>query len=132
MKLLLSVLIALIFVSCTHRESYDERISREMREYSQTQCPRRIDPYTILDSIVYRDSTKDLVHYYTVQDTLDNDEVYSEDVCKDFRDKLLNNIKNSVGMKRYKDHGVVFSYVYRSDKFNKIYLDIKFTKTDYR
>ncbi len=131
-KLLQYAIVTLILVSCMKRESYDDRTAREMQEYSQTQCPRRIDPYTILDSIVYNADSKELSHYYSVQDTLDNENVYTEDVCREFRNKLLSNIRNSIGMKTYKEHGVTFTYIYRSDKFNRIYLDIKFTKADYQ
>lgn len=124
--------IAVLMLVCCRRESYDEKIAREMSEYSSRQCPRRIDPYTILDSIVYVDDCKELRHYYTVQDTLDNDEVYSDELCNEFRDKLLANIRNSVGMKTYKAHGVVFVYQYRSGKSQKVYLYLKFSSKDYK
>ncbi|MBO4662350.1 MAG: hypothetical protein J5630_06585 [Bacteroidaceae bacterium] len=129
---LLLAAIAVLTLACCGRESYDEKTAREMSEYSQTQCPRRIDPYTILDSIVYRSDCRELCHFYTVQDTLDNEEVYSDELCNEFRDKLLTNIRNSVGMKTYKSHGVNFAYQYRSGRTGKVYLDIKFSSSDYK
>ncbi len=130
-RILLPVIAILTLVGCGH-ESLDEKIAREMSEYSLRQCPRRIDPYTILDSIVYRGDRKEMRHYYTVQDTLDNGDVYTDELCNEFRSKLLANIRNSVGMKTYKAHGVTFAYQYRSGRTKKVYLDIKFTSSDYR
>ena len=38
------------FCAC-HFESFDERCAREAREYTEKQCPRRMDQYTLMDSL---------------------------------------------------------------------------------
>lgn len=102
-----------------------------MSNYSKTQCPRRIDPYTVLDSIVYSVDSKELIHYYTVQDSLDNEDVYTDELCNEFRENLLTNIRNSIGLKTYKAHGITFAYQYQSVRSNRVYMDIKFSSSEY-
>ena len=43
----------LLGVCACHFESFDERCAREAREYTEKQCPRRMDQYTLMDSLTY-------------------------------------------------------------------------------
>ena len=62
------------FCAC-HFESFDERCAREAREYTEKQCPRRMDQYTLMDSLTYDDHSRTLNYYYTLEGVLDNDTV---------------------------------------------------------
>ena len=54
------------FCAC-HFESFDERCAREAREYTEKQCPRRMDQYTLMDSLTYDDHSRTLNYYYTLE-----------------------------------------------------------------
>lgn len=132
--------------SCKH-ESFDERCAREAREYTQKQCPQRIDSGITLDSMTYKMTgmkenvqERNFMYYYTFsgkQDSLLNKMLkeFPDTARKrldDFKTALLNGLTNSVQLKPYKDKGFNFEYIYYSKKAKKVLLHYKFTKTDYK
>ena len=101
------------FCAC-HFESFDERCAREAREYTEKQCPRRMDQYTLMDSLTYDDHSRTLNYYYTLEGVLDNDTVMNAQSCESLKDLLRKNVVNSVDLKSYKEKGISFSYYYYS------------------
>ena len=75
------------FCAC-HFESFDERCAREAREYTEKQCPRRMDQYTLMDSLTYDDHSRTLNYYYTLEGVLDNDTVMNAQACESLKDLL--------------------------------------------
>lgn len=138
--------------SCKH-ENFDERCSREAKEYTLKQCPQRIDKGITLDSMAYHKvgegdnaSDRTFTYYYTfsdIQDSMLNKllKEYPDTVRKrfdEFKAAMLQGLTNSVQLKPYKDKGFNFEYIYFSASRNKTpqkdspILQFKFTKADYK
>ena len=61
MKKLLLFASIIMLASC--HESLEERAAREVKEYTEKQCPAAIDEFTVIDSITF-DKTTNTVHSY--------------------------------------------------------------------
>lgn len=120
----------LAFCACK-RETKDERFKSDLLEFTQKECPKYIDPCTQLDSVYYNIETRTLTYYYTVQDFLDNDSLYTDEVVEGFREDVLKGLKSSIQMKPYKDEGITICYRYRSTTTGKQLLKLTFEKEDY-
>lgn len=120
--------LALMLSAC--KESMDDRIERELEQFTQNQCPKPIDKYTVMDSAIYRRPTKTIEYHYTVQGDLDNDTIYSTDLEEVFHDQLYENITKSIQLKPYKDYGCSFHYFYRSKTSGKMRLEFEFGPDD--
>lgn len=118
------------FCAC-HFESFDERCAREAREYTEKQCPRRMDQYTLMDSLTYDDHSRTLNYYYTLEGVLDNNTVMNAQACESLKDLLRKNVVNSVDLKSYKEKGISFSYYYYSKASGKVRFHVRFTPEDY-
>lgn len=127
---LLTLMSATCLQSCK-KETKDERIKRETAEFTEKNCPSKVDEYTTMDSAVYDMQTHKLTYHYTMKGELDNDSIYTEEVLSTFREKVLNEIKTSIQMKNYKDAGLSFAYQYISDKSGKILVSLEITKEEY-
>lgn len=129
-NLMLLWLAAWIAGAC-HFESFDERCARETREYTQKQCPRRLDEHTIMDSTVYDTDTRTITYYYTFEGVVDDTAIFTEDNIQKLHDQLCRNVINSVELKAYKEKGLSFSYRYNSRATGKLLLETTVTPEDY-
>lgn len=121
---------ALATTAC-HFESFDERCERETREYTQKQCPRRLDEYTIMDSTVYDTPTRTITYYYTFEKALDDANQLTEDIKGKFREQLCKNVINSIELKAYKEKELNFRYLYHSQTTGKVLFETVITPEDY-
>lgn len=121
----------LLLCGACKRETKDEKFQREFQQYTQKECPKLVDPYTRLDSACYDIQSRTLSYHYTVQELLDNDTIYTEELASSFHEDILKGLKNSIQMKVYKDEGITFHYDYRSITTGKMLLELTFTKEDY-
>lgn len=119
------------FYACNF-ESFDERCAREAREHTERQCPRRMDPYTVMDSLTYDRQSHTLNYYYTLEGMLDNDTVMTPQIYDDLEKLLLRNVVQSVELKTYKEKGLNFAYRYYSKSTGKIRFQTLLTPEDYR
>ncbi len=119
------------FFGCK-RENMNERIHREAIEFTQKNCPKEIDEYTIIDSACYDMENKVYTYSYTVRNALDTTVVYTDELRQSFSQTLLREIKNSIEMKPLKDQGITFSYKYFSEKNGELLLEIQFPKETYQ
>ena len=126
---LLPALWGLVATSC--QESFEERCAREAREYTEKQCPRRMDPYTMMDSLTYDKASRTLYYYYTLEGLLDNDTVMTTQTYDALEDLLRKNVVNSVDLKTYKEKGINFAYCYYSKASGKVRFQVRFTPEDY-
>ena len=131
MKQILSILALFLVMACNH-ESKDERISRQAREFTKTSCPKPMDEYTVLDSLVYVPDGKVMTYYYSVSDRMDTDSVYDSKMLDVFHTSLLSNIRQNTGLLELKEHSVTFKYVYSSSTNDKIYMSYIFAPCDYK
>ena len=123
-------LTALLLGACSW-ESRDERFLREANKFTENQCPKEMDDYTIMDSVVFTPSTQTYAYYYTVKDVLDNDTLYTAELYDLFHDKVLGEIKSSITMKTMKEAGLNFLYAYRSKTSGKVLMQLEFSEKDY-
>lgn len=117
--------------SC-HHESFDERCAREAREYTEKQCPRRMDAYTMMDSLTYDMTSHTLNYYYTTEGMLDSDSVMTSEFHDALERLLHEHILNSVDLKIYKEKGINFGYHYYSKSTGKERYQVLFTPEDYK
>ena len=103
----------------------------EAREYTEKQCPRRMDQYTLMDSLTYDEHSRTLNYYYTLEGVLDNDTVMNAQACESLKNLLRKNVVNSVDLKSYKEKGISFSYCYYSKASGKVRFQVRFTPEDY-
>lgn len=130
-KLLFLIIASLFVCNACKRETKDEKFQRDFEQFTQKECPKFIDPCTRLDSACYDSESRTLNYYYSVQDLLDDEELYTEDLIESFHDNMLKELKGSIPLKGYKDEGITFCYIYRSMTTGKQLLELSFTKEDY-
>ena len=130
-NLVLSFLAISMLVSC-NRESKDEKISRQAREFTEASCPKPMDEYTMLDSLVYDTEGRIMKYHYSMSGKMDTSSVYNSEMLALFHANLLNNIKQNMGLVELKKHGVTFSYSYTSSTNSTKYMNFVFTPKDYK
>ena len=121
----------LLFTSACKRETKDEKFQRDFEQFTQKECPKFVDPCTRLDSAKYDVNSRTISYHYTVQDQLDDESIYTEELTDAFRDDILKGLKSSIQMKPYKDEGISFRYDYRSITTGKMLLELAYTPEDY-
>lgn len=101
-----------LLAACT--ESFEDRCRREAREYTERMCPRVIAEYTMIDSMVFVEQPIGFTYYYNVSGPLDDPELMTDEVIEEFRSELLRNLRRDINLKRYKERGLTFTYIYVS------------------
>ncbi len=129
-KLLAYFLLGLMAVSC--QESLEDRAARELKEYTEKNCPTPVVNDQQMDSASFERESRTLRFYYKLYDKSDSKALFAQH-GKDIRNQILNELKNSTSTKSYKDAGFNYRYTYRSaSNPNTILLDVKFTSKDYK
>ena len=119
--------LTLLFTAC--QESLEDRCAREAQEYTRKNCPAKMDNNTILDSMTFERSSHTLHYYYKLTGFADQDSIAKK---IDAVNVLKKELKNTTGLKLYKDNHYRFAYTFRSEKDpNKILIDVVFTDKDY-
>ena len=130
-KSILSILLMPLLVSCNH-ETTDERIKRQTQEFTQSSCPKPMDKYTMLDSLVYDIDGRVMRYHYSMSGLMDTVSAYTSEMEALFHANLLDNIRQNTGLIELKEHGVTFKYSYHSSTGTIKYMDFTFTPEDYR
>lgn len=128
MKKILLFLTVLALFSC-RQESIEERAERDARETTAKRCPIRMsdDGTLIMERITFDKSTRTWCQDF-LQDI--DPEVLKE---ANYRDLLLQELKNIPSYKPYMDNGFTFRYVFCNMKNPKDTLvDVRLTPEDYR
>lgn len=129
-KLIFFACAIMLFAACK-RESLDNKIFRQTQEFTKTSCPKRMDKYTVLDSMVYHPIDRMMVYHYSVSDNMDVDSVYTSSMIDLFDTNLLNNICQNPGLNELKQHAVTFRYVYSSKTNGVKYMSFTYAPEDY-
>ncbi len=101
----------LIFAAC--QESLEERCQRECVTYTKKHCPLRVAENIILDSMFLDKPTHTINYVYTVSGIIDDKGLIERN---NPTENLRMEVKNSTHLKRYKEAGYSFSYIYYSAK----------------
>lgn len=129
-KLLAYFLLGLMAVSC--QESLEDRAARELKEYTEKNCPTPVVNNQQMDSASFERESRTLRFYYKLYDKSDSKALFAQH-GKDIRKQILNELKNSTSTKSYKDAGFNYRYTYRlASNPSTILLDVKFTPKDYK
>lgn len=134
MKHLIYVLLAALVFLCGCHRSLDEQILLETQNYTRKECPKKLDEYTVLDSLTYTFNDSVRIHscHYSVSGMLDNDSVYTPDIIEGFRENVLTDIRTNLDYRRLRQHQVTFTFHYRSaTKPNTEYLCLTFKPEEY-
>ena len=121
----------LLCTSACKRETKDEKFKSDFEQFTLKECPKFVDPCTRLDSACYDIASRTISYHYTVQDQLDDESIYTEELTDAFHEDILKGLKNSIQMKPYKDEGISFRYDYRSITTGKMLLELSYTPEDY-
>ena len=117
----------ILLVGC--RESLGDRCAREAKEYTEKNCPTKMDKNITLDSMTFERDTHTLHYYYTLTGFADQDSVMEK---VDAVGVLKEDLKNSTVLRVYKENKYRFAYTYYSEKDpKKIRLNVVFTDKDY-
>lgn len=128
--LLLLPLCALALAAC-RKESFEDRCAREAREFTQRQCPRRMDSFTMMDSIVYDYPARTVNYFYTLEGLPVEDADFIRKLKDELRDLLVRNVINSVELKQHKENKMSFSYKYCPKSAPGLRFDVTVTPDDY-
>lgn len=118
---------AVIFTAC-HKQTFDERLIAETKQFNKKEAPKRLDEFTLFDSMSYDIDSQMLTYYYTMSNQID-EQVLPVDV---FQQKLLENLRTSLTLKSHKDHNINFRYVYYHEGTGQRLIDCIFTPEDYK
>lgn len=129
-KFITTVSLTALICSCNF-ESFDERCTREAKEYTEKYCPRRMNEYTMMDSLVFDSETHTFSYYYCLEGKLDNDTVINKEVANAFVEQLKKELTTSVELRSYKEKEVNFHYIYLSQKTGKVLFEKTFSPSDY-
>ena len=123
---------AMLIITSCHRSGRDEQIAREAREFTEKQCPKMVDEGLRMDSTTFDSRTRAYTYNYTALDNLDNPAIYTDQLKTQFRERLLSELRNSIGMKTYKEAGITIIYRYVSATTGNTLLEYQFTKEEYQ
>jgi hypothetical protein len=129
-KSMLSILLISLLVGCRH-ETRDEKYQRQAREFTESSCPKPMDKYTVLDSLIYDIEGRVMTYYYSVSGILDSNSVYSSEFLAEFHSNLLDNIQHNAGLVDLKKHAVTFRYNYASSTSSKVYMSFTIGPSTY-
>lgn len=111
-KLTFILILSVLLLPSCHRATIAEQCA-EMVKHEKRRLPRNVAQGLVLDSMHYDARTNTLAYYHTIDDSL-----YSVSALEasrsDMQQQLQTDISNSVGLKRLKDEGVSFCYIYKS------------------
>lgn len=128
--LLILLLLGIALTGCK-RQSIEERISQEAKQFTLKNCPKSVDKFTVMDSCTFSIPKRTYYYNYTVRGDLDVDSLYTKELYDAFHEQLLSDIKNSIQLKSCKDAGITFCYRYYSGRSGKLMMLQKFTKKEY-
>ncbi len=126
--LLIAFGFSLVFASCG--ESLEDKAERDAKEFTQKYCPTPVVNFERTDSMTFDKATKTCVYWRTLSGQADREAVIKANEPK-LKGVIKQSLVNNPGLKKHKEAGFNFRYVYRSMKTKKILLDITFTKKDY-
>ncbi|MBQ0050017.1 MAG: hypothetical protein KBT12_07275 [Bacteroidales bacterium] len=127
---ILLVLLAAGLTSCG-RKSFEEQVAIQLQEFTEKQCPQKLDDFTTLDSMSFDQPNNTINYYYTFSGQLDNPDVLTNGVLEDFKEDMILKLHDDLKLKEEKQHGITFAYHYLSRSTRKPLVEFVFTKEEY-
>ena len=112
-KTIFCAIAALMLMGC--QKSLEDRAEQEARDYTRKFCPTPVHNHTRTDSLVFDRQSLTFIYYCTLTDFMDDAKLIEEN-RQMLTDGLQQSIRESTGLKVYKDAGYSFRYVLHSEK----------------
>lgn len=129
------IILGVVVVICTmfllpscHRATLEEQCA-EMVKKERRRLPRNVTTGVVLDSMKYDRRSHTLVYYHTMNDSIYTPEMISYGKSQ-LHQQLLVEISNSVALKRLKDEGLSFRYVYLASSTGEECMSLQFNNED--
>lgn len=126
-----TLLIAILILTITScQESKNKAFERAAEEYTKY-CPREIDSFTQIDSMVYNSHSNTNTYYYTITGDADNSDSI-RNIIDAQREMIIEGIISSIDLKPYKDFGTTFEFIYSSRKVPSMHFSIRVSPDIYQ
>lgn len=125
---ILAVVLA-VLCACERESLQQQCVNMVKRE--KRRLPRNVAQGLVLDSMKYSIKYNAITYYHTMSDSLYSDEAISQG-RNQLQTQLIQDISNSVGLRRLKEEGVSFKYVYTSDHSSKVRFTLYISNKDLR
>lgn len=127
-KVVLFFAVTVLLLPSCHRATISEQCA-EMVKHEKRRLPRNAAQGLVLDSMIYDARTNTLAYYHTIDDSLYSIEALEANRTT-MQQQLQTDISNSVGLKRLKDEGVSFCYIYKSKYGGRQLMKLTFRNED--
>ena len=122
------VICTMFLLPSCHRATLEEQCA-EMVKKERRRLPRNVTMGVVLDSMKYDSQSHILVYYHTMNDSIYTPEMISLGKSQ-LHQQLLVEISNSVALKRLKDEGLSFRYVYLALSTGEECMSLQFNNED--
>lgn len=122
-------LLCIALLGC--HEDLRERATREAHDFTRKNCPQRLGNGLQMDSMVFEQADSTLHHYYSMSGDGDSFELFREK-AKEIRTSMLENIRNDVKMRTFKEAGFKYAVTICSTKHpgQKLF-EARYSQKDY-
>lgn len=128
--LALAVLMPVFMLCACTQSSFDDQCKEQAADFTAKHCPQKISEGVVLDSMVYSKAVKCVSYYFTLSGKIDDAGFLQANKAL-LREQLIGQIRNSVELKKVKDHKVLFRYVYLSETDGRTLTTVTISPSDY-
>ena len=132
MRSIASATVAILsaFLSLTAcQESFDKRLQREARDFTENHCPQEPEPGTQLDSTTYAPNERVYTLWYSLAP---ENETAIRERTELLHQLLLHELVADVNYINLKNEGNTFRYVYRSQQTGALIYETQIKAKEYR
>lgn len=108
--------------SCS--ESLEDRAARECKEFTEKNCPCKLNNGMSYDSVTFARDTRTIHHYYSVSGKGDNPTIFEKNK-KEIENAQEKAIREDISSKRYKEAGFSIAVTIISSSTKQKYLEFK-------
>lgn len=112
-----AIIIIGVFIWLTKRASiaFEEKLCQDVCEINN-KLPKKIDEFTILDSVAFiKRKPSEVAYFYRLLGKLDNPDMWNESRIQSYRSNTLESVAKSETTRPMRERGVLFSYHFYSD-----------------
>ena len=111
------------------QESFDKRLQREARDFTENHCPQEPEPGTQLDSTTYAPNERVYTLWYSLAP---ENETAIRERTELLHQLLLHELVADVNYINLKNEGITFRYVYRSQQTGALIYETQIKAKEYR
>ncbi|MDE5788195.1 MAG: hypothetical protein K2H79_06610 [Bacteroidaceae bacterium] len=115
-----------VCLSACRKQTFEERVAQEVKEFNEKEAPKRQNMYTMFDSMTFVPEQQTLSYYYTVEG--DGEQLFPNELMKE---NILKGVRSSLALKSHKEHELNLQYKYYGKSSGKVLMDVTFTPEDY-